>query len=263
MSIFDSMKPRLPIQIAIPQPCNEDWENMTPREQGRYCSSCQKCVTDFTGFSDEDLYRFLMDNIGVKVCGRFKSNQLNRDILPHIPPQPHSQLYKWMIAAGLALIFSVTPESNLFAQAPVQQTQVVTTVENEEEDTEGDSTVTITGTVVDENDEPIISAVVEVIVNEKVIAGSLTDIDGKYSIENIPVADMELLTRYIGYTSIRTIISKSEIRNNNVVDISMSPSLEEIITGILIRVFDPTLYDVHSTGNNRTISGDEIHNMSR
>jgi hypothetical protein len=27
------------VQIHIPQPCHENWQHMTPKEQGRFCGS--------------------------------------------------------------------------------------------------------------------------------------------------------------------------------------------------------------------------------
>ncbi len=103
----------LPIQISIPQPCNEDWHKMTPTEQGRFCNACQKCVVDFTGFTDRQLFEYLNTNKGLKICGRFENTQLNRPI--HVPSQPHSLLYKCFIALGLTLILSQAPIENIYA----------------------------------------------------------------------------------------------------------------------------------------------------
>ena len=35
--------------------CSEDWNNMKPCEQGRFCGSCQKTVVDFTEKSDAEI----------------------------------------------------------------------------------------------------------------------------------------------------------------------------------------------------------------
>jgi len=102
-----------PIQISIPKPCNEDWNQMTLVEQGRFCSSCQKCVVDFTAYSDRQLFEYLNKHKGQKICGRFEYTQLNRPI--HIPSQPHSRLYQYFIALGLTLILSQAPIENIKA----------------------------------------------------------------------------------------------------------------------------------------------------
>lgn len=93
------MKHPHPIQISIPQPCSEDWNKMTPQEQGRFCDSCQKCVVDFTGFTDEQLYKYFSEHRGKEVCGRFQNWQLKRTVA--LPPEPRNRFYKWFISLGV------------------------------------------------------------------------------------------------------------------------------------------------------------------
>lgn len=116
------MKQPKSIQIAIPQPCSEDWNNMTPKEQGKFCNSCQKCVVDFTMSSDDEIYRYFIEHKTAHTCGRFLPGQLNKNI--GIPQQPHSELYKWMMAAGLTLLFTVSSADSSFAQAPLKTEHV-------------------------------------------------------------------------------------------------------------------------------------------
>jgi hypothetical protein len=42
------------VQINIPKPCHENWHSMTPKEQGRFCGSCDKIVVDFSKMSDRN-----------------------------------------------------------------------------------------------------------------------------------------------------------------------------------------------------------------
>lgn len=65
------------IKVTVPKPCSENWQNMERREQSRYCSTCQKCVIDFTNFSDTELVAYFRatDNT---VCGRFNRYQLDK-----------------------------------------------------------------------------------------------------------------------------------------------------------------------------------------
>lgn len=67
------------ISINIPEPCHEDWNKMTPRNQGRHCAACKKTVIDFTKQTDEQIIKSL-ESKG-NLCGRFKTQQLNRDIV--------------------------------------------------------------------------------------------------------------------------------------------------------------------------------------
>jgi hypothetical protein len=44
--------------ISIPQPCHENWNQMTPVEQGRHCIQCSKTVTDFTVMSNNEIINY-------------------------------------------------------------------------------------------------------------------------------------------------------------------------------------------------------------
>ncbi len=67
------------LQLHIPEACHENWDRMTSVEKGRFCSSCQKQVVDFTGMNDEQLLAFFKRSTG-SVCGRFMQDQLGRRI---------------------------------------------------------------------------------------------------------------------------------------------------------------------------------------
>lgn len=63
-------------KIHIPKPCGEDWNKMTPNELGSFCKACQKTVVDFSGKSDKEIQKYLLENENQKVCGRFRLDQL-------------------------------------------------------------------------------------------------------------------------------------------------------------------------------------------
>ncbi|NOT52722.1 MAG: T9SS type A sorting domain-containing protein [Chitinophagaceae bacterium] len=68
------------LQISIPEPCHENWDAMTPVDKGRFCNSCQKQVVDFSTMSDRQVAEFFKKPSTGSVCGRFMSDQLERDI---------------------------------------------------------------------------------------------------------------------------------------------------------------------------------------
>ena len=77
------------IQLNIPKPCHESWDQMTPVDKarpddpvgrGRFCGSCQKQVVDFTIMSDTQLAVFFRKPSTGSVCGRFMQDQLDRTI---------------------------------------------------------------------------------------------------------------------------------------------------------------------------------------
>ncbi|HSU27737.1 MAG TPA: hypothetical protein VLJ68_05105, partial [Chitinophagaceae bacterium] len=68
------------IKLSIPVPCHENWENMSPVEKGKFCGSCQKQVVDFSNMSDRQVAEFFKKPSTGSVCGRFMSDQLDREI---------------------------------------------------------------------------------------------------------------------------------------------------------------------------------------
>jgi hypothetical protein len=71
---------RKQIQLTIADPCHENWDKMSTAEKGRYCSSCQKQVIDFTNMGDLQLAAFFKKPSTGAVCGRFFADQLGREI---------------------------------------------------------------------------------------------------------------------------------------------------------------------------------------
>lgn len=69
------------IAIRIPEPCHEDWVQMTPTQKGKNCSICEKEVIDFTAHTKEQLYKRVAG--GSNMCGRFRNDQLDTPISLH------------------------------------------------------------------------------------------------------------------------------------------------------------------------------------
>lgn len=66
------------IRYSIPDPCEKNWNEMTPEATGRFCGSCEKSVVDFTNMSDFSIVNYLEEHKYEKVCGRFTKPQLDR-----------------------------------------------------------------------------------------------------------------------------------------------------------------------------------------
>lgn len=62
-------------KITIPKPCQEDWDKMTPEENGKFCGSCSKSVVDFTSMLPDEIQVYFQNNSNI--CGRFKNSQLD------------------------------------------------------------------------------------------------------------------------------------------------------------------------------------------
>ena len=96
------MKPT--IKIQIPEPCSQSWDEMTPETGGRHCAACAKTVTDFTRMNDAQILELLHNSAGG--CGRFNTDQVNRDLiaLPAEKRFSFAPLYK--LAGSILFIFS-------------------------------------------------------------------------------------------------------------------------------------------------------------
>lgn len=92
--------------IAIPIPCNENWDRMLPEDKGRFCQLCAKTVVDFTNSSPEEITDYFIKNKESKTCGRFKKEQLN-SIHIEIPKNIIYQQTSFKNVFMLALLISM------------------------------------------------------------------------------------------------------------------------------------------------------------
>jgi hypothetical protein len=92
-------------QIHIPSPCHENWNKMSRVEQGRFCKSCQKTVTDFTEMDDEGLVAFLSENKTTEACGRFRPDQLTKTKVRPLPVRIFNYYIRYAAVSVLALFF--------------------------------------------------------------------------------------------------------------------------------------------------------------
>ncbi len=92
------------IQLSIPTPCAQNWEEMTPGENGRYCAHCQKTVLDLTQLSDAQLYKRIMkaQEHGA-ICGRITNAQLMRTIAAQQPALSSTVSFYSRVAAAFML----------------------------------------------------------------------------------------------------------------------------------------------------------------
>src|SRR6266700_1370915 len=91
------------LQLNIPEPCHESWQQMTPNEQGRYCLACQKTVVDFTLMSDRQLLDYI-SKAGSNVCWRFAPDQLNKEIPFALNKKRYSFAYLWNLLIASFLV---------------------------------------------------------------------------------------------------------------------------------------------------------------
>ena len=92
------------LHLSIPEPCHQNWQEMTPTQQGRFCNACAKEVIDFSTMSDNEVLNYFSSLKNEKVCGRAYPDQLERVIA--IPMAPRKRLFwYWNYITMLFLFF--------------------------------------------------------------------------------------------------------------------------------------------------------------
>lgn len=136
------------IQITIPKPCYENWQQMTIVDKGRFCSSCQKKVIDFTNISDREIVNIFNKNDNL--CGRFSAVQLNRDIFT---PKEKSSI--WMAASAAVVSFFTIGNQEIVAQEVAKTEQTDVKVLEQKPEINSNEERIITGMVYDDNISPL------------------------------------------------------------------------------------------------------------
>jgi CarboxypepD_reg-like domain/Secretion system C-terminal sorting domain len=145
------------LQLSIPEPCHQNWHDMNPTQQGRFCNACAKEVIDFSTMSDSEVLGYFSSIKNEKVCGRAYPDQLDRAIT--MPKEiKKAKFWYWNYAAMFFLFFS---KMTMKAQA---QGQVITVPAKIDVSTElqgqlGGFIITksmaFTGKITDKDDNPI------------------------------------------------------------------------------------------------------------
>lgn len=94
------------ISISIPKPCHEDWNKMTPNEQGAHCAVCAKTVVDFSKKTDKEIINIFEEKKQEKVCGRFAPSQLSRPVVAFSETDSTHKIIKFVQA--LLMVFGIT-----------------------------------------------------------------------------------------------------------------------------------------------------------
>lgn len=108
-------------QIQIPEPCQENWDQMKPAGNGmRHCDVCQRDLVDFRNLTDGQL-RDYITNQPDKVCGVFHPDQVSRDLIDYNHPKGLSKLW----AAASAVLAGLSAYAQTEPVKPFNPTEVV------------------------------------------------------------------------------------------------------------------------------------------
>lgn len=215
------MKPSNSFIIAIPQPCAENWAEMRPQDQGRFCAHCQKTVVDVRDWDDQQLATFYRQQTDA-VCVRMLQSQLGRPISV-VPEMPQRTTFPY--AAALGLGFILLAQGNSFAQAPMQQaTQQVDTQKQTAFFSTKDS-VLLKGQVINEANQ-IMSQISVMLMNlEQVVRTTQSDTQGCFtlwvSLADISKGQMQLRINDNRYQPLRVMITDHFIRNTDFITMTL------------------------------------------
>lgn len=210
------------ININIPEPCHENWSTMTPNEKGRHCALCKKTVFDFTAKTDEYIVKTFTDN--KDVCGRFKTTQLQRDL---VLSRKENNSYLSFVASGLfAFLGLYSPEVFSQGQPKTVKTEVFKQHSVKEKNTEQEpkpNTDSIYGTIKDTDKLPLPGATILIKGTTK---GAISDFDGEFTID-AKTGDI-LVVSYLGFIT-------QEIKiTNKTSKIILLELDEEVLGGIVV-----------------------------
>ena len=189
------MKHPKSIQITIPHPCSQNWDEMTSVDQGKFCAHCQKKVTDFTEWSDSALYSFFSKNTD-HVCGRFLSSQVNRTL--NIPYQPNSQLYRIAVALGLTILLAQSPQLNAQNRPPkTEQNPLLKPVMPAT-----NATGEILGRILNSKKKPVRNAFIKLYCGDVLKGLVFTDFEGNYIFSSLDPGQYNLEASNDAYNTI-------------------------------------------------------------
>lgn len=217
-------------QLSIPEPCHENWSNMTPTEKGAFCKACAKEVIDFTHASPRSIAQRV--SLNKNCCGRFRKEQLQN------PIQTAKKKEKRTLIPLLGLTISMTMTTPLFSQRTPQE--VIQTASSaprlhvEKKNTPNDS-IRIKGTIYDV-DEPLVGANV---ILQGTSHGVSTDFYGKFELiipSDAVKTPVKLSISYLGYLTQEAVWKKTD----TALAIYLLP--DEAIMGLLIVEEKPTFF---------------------
>jgi len=180
-------------KLHIPEPCHENWSQMTPREQGRFCASCKKEVIDFTALSRKQITEKVQ--AGKSICGRYRKDQLKTTYF--IPEnKPFKNL--GIAAAFTSLLALCEPAMGQEMESGLEFYQTDTASQQTQQRKVMDS-VMIKGIVYDDSKQPF--AGVNIFLKGSKI-GTTSNKKGEFSIaipSNFDTSDSYLVFSFVGF----------------------------------------------------------------
>jgi hypothetical protein len=192
--------------ISIPKPCGENWNNFSPKENGRHCSSCNKVVVDFTKMSDRQILEFL-EHKKSNTCGRFRHDQMKTYDVSSAPKinQGFTFLKAGLMSMVFALISKEADSQEIVARAST--TQVHDQGQRDSYSIKSNSLQVVQGIVTSSEDNSPLPGV-SVIIKGTTI-GTSTDSEGRFRLDYDFKEGDVLFVSFIGYRTEEYTITKA------------------------------------------------------
>jgi len=218
------------IQLHIPEPCHEKWNNMTPVEKGRFCGSCQKQVVNFANMNDEQVVAFFKRQTTGSVCGRFMQDQLDRRIEI---PKKRIPWVKYFFQFALPA-FLLTKKASAQGEVKVLTGDTIvmavssnTDASKNVADVEQKREKIIRGRVIDETDRGIPYATIFI---KATTIGVAADSTGNFAIKYSGREQTVLLvSSSIGFKETETIVNLNEMVDSIITVLPSNNMLTEVI----------------------------------
>lgn len=249
------------MNIQIAKPCGENWENMKPTDNYRFCEVCQSRVSDFTGATAEEIMQQYQLNKG-HLCGRV-SGALLREQWQEL----HIKRNYWYELKVFCWALLLSFGSSLFfiphAQANVVLEEGRRVFKNTEKDSLKEHEVVIKGLVRDKETTELLPfvSIAACIHDTVVVAKAFTNLDGYYEmkLDAEKYKNVTLKAVYVGYQTV--IIHEVSLKKETEININFQ-SMEIEMMGLIITEQPlPNLIDPFQSG--KTIRSDEYRRMPK
>jgi len=245
-------------KYKITTPCSQDWNKMETVENGRFCKHCNKTVHDLTDNKD-----FIPPSTNETFCGRII------DETSLIPKKiSFSRLIFWQRMMKLSpILASLLLGKTGFGQTKDSVVYSKDTIDIKAYEQTDLGKIIISGILKDDKTlEGIPFGNVIIEVNNTVVGGDQTDIDGKFKIildTNFKYAKtFDLKVSYVGYTS-RILKDIPITKKNFVVDFKLSACSMRYVTGFIISTECPPLLDKGPEPSGGVINKNDIKHSPR
>ncbi|MEC7784315.1 MAG: carboxypeptidase-like regulatory domain-containing protein [Bacteroidota bacterium] len=206
-------------KLRIPEPCHEDWSQMTLSEQGRFCSSCEKEVIDFTQLTRKQIVDKVQS--GGQLCGRYRKDQL--DTTYFIPEEKSPFKHLGIVAAFTSLLALCEPVLGQEQSIAVKHQSINNDSLEASPNLSNQDPVLFTGQIFDSSSLPLPGVYVRL---EGTSLAVRTDFDGFFKL-NVPLEiyqeDLVVVCSFVGFENLR--LSLKELKKRQKFKLEMGEML--------------------------------------